>query len=128
MEKKHSINDAFTRPLAEQGVEVEVVAPDGETVLGSITVRGADSDAFQTALWRKQRENARILALPEHERDKARKDAERELIAALVAGWTFKETCTPENIKKLFANAPYVLDLVDQTAGKRGLFWTKPRE
>ena len=117
-----SIEAAFTRPSADRGVLMEVIAPDG-TKLGTITVRGSDSEAFESALWRKSRANARIMGLPEAERPEARREAELQLIASLVADWDFAEPCTQENIVRLLINAPYIYNQIDETAGKRVLFW-----
>jgi hypothetical protein len=125
-QKQFDISAVFTRPRANSGVPVEVKAPDGRTVLGTITVRGADSDAFQAALWEKSRENARILSLPAAEQPAARREAELKLIASLIVGWSFSTPFTEENVLELLRNAPAVYNLVDETAGKRELYWDKP--
>jgi preprotein translocase subunit SecB len=56
------------------------------------------------------------------------REAEIEMLAVLVKDWSFANPCTPENVKKLLRNAPHVYQLVDETAGKRELFWTPPKE
>ena len=124
-EKRH-IEVAFTRPVAETGVRVDVIAPDGKTKLGSLTVRGADCKDFQNAVWMKSRKQIEIMSLPEAEQQEALQRLDNETLATLVAGWTFADPCTTENIVRLFENAPYVKRLVDDTAGKRELFWKPP--
>ena len=87
-----------------------------------LTVLGFDSDAFQTALVEKRRANAKVLTLSEDLRDAAADDAELDLIAATVTGWSMDEDFTREGLLELLREAPSVRLEIDKFAANRANF------
>lgn len=124
---KPSITNLFTRPRANEGIELPVTTPDGQPVGANITIRGTDSDAFRIARAERSRESARILSLPENERALATREADIVLLSSLVLDWTFEEPCTPETVVNALRDAPALYDMIDSSAANRALF-TTPRE
>jgi len=94
----------------------------GEPSGMTLHVLGLESDAFRAALATKHRRNAEILTLPEEDQAAALEDAELELFASLVSGWSFDEPFTVEGVKQLLSEAPQIKQAVDQFAGKRSNF------
>lgn len=116
--------DFLTRSRANEGVTVPLPLPDGKASGIEITIRSTDSDAFQEARNVKLRENLAILALPEDQREAAELTAEIKLLSSLVAGWTIPDRdCTPEAIRELLTEAPYIRNFVDSTAAKKSAFF-----
>ena len=119
---KPSIENLFTRPQANAGIQMDVKLPDGKPSGATITILGTDSDSFRKARTERSRASAEILTLPEQEQAAATVEADTRLLCSLVVGWSFKEDCTPENIYALLLQAPHVRDQIDITAGNRALF------
>lgn len=125
-----SFQSLFTVPAANEGRNLTLNGPDGKPTPHWIRVRGADSDAFKAA----ERELRRGIIGYVEDNDgnpDARKKPEYQQLTdrlkldgqvALVKAWSFAEPCTVENVKLLFAQAPYIADQVDTFAGKRELF------
>jgi hypothetical protein len=118
-----SFRKHFTREAANAGVRVNI--PDSDDW---IHVLGQDSDAFRKAQAEMRKS---ILGYVQENGEKSRHTLEfmslvdkltDDLKASLVADWSFEETCTVENVKELFLNAPAIAELVDVTAGKREKF------
>jgi hypothetical protein len=123
-----SFSKHFTRTHANAGAKLVLRDPKGVDTGDWLIVLGADSDAFQKA----KRRNIRNLQSIMAQGDKQTKDTEAfqkiqddnilDLQVSLVSGWSFEEDCTPENVKKLFQEAPYIADLVDTFAMDRANF------
>ena len=124
--KKKSFNDFVTRPKSNAGVEVIIPGTDGET----LTILGGDSDAFK-------KENHAIFTelskvditdeKPSTDEIEKRADANHiRICSALVAGWSFAEDCTRENVTQFLKDAPYVADLINMEADKVNNFMGKP--
>lgn len=130
-----------TRQVANRGVRLDLVAPDGKATEYWLDVVGIDSDIFRNA----QREvnktallheiiakaaadgkgtPAEVQALTEafHENQKL------TLLAHLVTGWNFTEDdgsptlCNVETVKAFFTEAPQIADMVDRIAASRAYF------
>lgn len=114
----------FTRPRANEGIQLPLVTPDGRDSEHWVRVLGVDSDAFR----RKDRDvRRRMLEATElkdaAERDALMQDLKLELVASLVVGWSFPEECTPEAVAEFMRQAPQVADAVDKIATRRSLFF-----
>jgi hypothetical protein len=123
------ISKLFTRKRHNEGIWIDVTDEAG-AVVGKMRILGVDSDAFRSAHDAANREMVRLaaavrakadaplLAATKLEKDEA-KLAER---AALVAEWSFEDSCTPTNVTALFREAPYLGDYVYFTACDRDRF------
>lgn len=117
-----------------EGVELPLFKPDGTKTAEWIRVRGMDSTAFR----RQQATIARTRLAYMQDARKGGKDPDpgdlrekeldwdRQLVASLVAGWSFPEECTPANVVKFFEVAPQVKEQVEQFAGDRLNFFGSP--
>ena len=124
MKSKPSI--FFTRPHANKGAKMFLKDPvTGQPTEDFLHVLGLESDAFKEALTAKHKENARILALPEAEQADALAEAELQLFASLVTGWSF-DNFSVDGVKELLREAPQVKKDVDTFAGDRANFITRP--
>ena len=118
-----SMSDFFTREKANEGKKVFLTLPDGTETEEYLIIRGVDSDYYVAAF----QEVKRRLSLntdkdnPEY----TPKDAEIDILASLVAGWSFKEDYTTENIAKFLREAPQIALKIDDIAGNRSLFFGK---
>lgn len=120
--------DFLTRDRANKGITVPLPLPDGKPSGVTLNVLSTDSDAFQTARNAKLRQNVVILAMPEEDREAAELEAEIDLLSSIVVGWTIPDReCTPENVKTLLREAPYIRNFLDrQAADKSAFFGLKP--
>ena len=97
-----------TRDVIEAGIKVPLACPDGTPSDDWLVIRNFRSDGFRKV-------NAEIAArdaqkgTPGFEVQQA--DAVKRC-AALIAGWSFKAECTPENIAKFLADCPTVPEQV----------------
>lgn len=108
------------------GVPLAIRYPNGQPTGQTINVRGTDSHEFQSAAREKHRQKIEILALPESEQEAAFEKATLKLMASVVAGWTFEEKATLENVEEFLKNAPDVLEQVDNFCTKRANFFKLP--
>ncbi|MEH6565551.1 MAG: hypothetical protein V7756_09540 [Halopseudomonas sp.] len=116
--------DFYTAPRANAGVKMPLKTDTGEDTGEWLLVRGVDSDAFRKARFEAART---IRDLPEDmgewERSQAVEDAIRENIVALVADWSFDESCTPDAVREFVTQAPQVAAGIDQIAADKSLFF-----
>lgn len=120
------MQEFFTRQIANEGIRLPLVLPDGSPSEHWLQVRGMDSDEFHTAEMIAKREAAMIADIPsDEERAVAVNDAQNTLIAALIADWSFPTDCTKENVKNFLREAPQIADEVNRLAAKRSLFFKK---
>ena len=115
----------FTRQRANEGIKLPLSLPDGTATEHHIHIRGIDSDIFKQAEQEGQR---RVLELMTDLQDKAKAaqimaEERLKVVAALVIGWSFSQSCTPENVLKLLKEAPQICEQVDRLASKRRLFF-----
>lgn len=108
-----------TRARANEGERLNLYTPNGKPTEHWLQVRHVWSDAFQEAndlaIARMQEavlaangDKAKIAA--------ANRDAKFGLWAALVAGWSFDEPCTPEAVEAFLREAPQIGAQLDKFA------------
>lgn len=113
----------FTRTPSNNGAKMLLKDPvTNEDTQDYLQVLGLESDPFRQALVLKHKRNMEILTLPESEQPAALEDAELDLYASLVTGWSFSEPCTKEAVRELLNEAPQVKSQVDKFAGTRANF------
>jgi len=115
-----------TRTLANNGVSVPILYPDGTPTGEQVTIIGVESDAFRKAARIANQERVRIAQLPENQRDDAHEINRNRMMASLVTGWTLEDECTQEAVIALFNEAPGFLTLVDTESSDRSNFFKKP--
>lgn len=116
------IEQLFTKKKANQGVEIPVrFSEDGET-FGTLTIYGCDSDVFKEQMQKREVENARILTLPEKERQSAIEKADLEAIASCISDWSFEDKFTQVNVHRLLTQSPFIFELVNKSVMDRSLF------
>lgn len=127
-----SMERFYTRPQANEGRKLPLYAPDGSATDEWLLVRHVLSDAFQEANEAAKRRIA-DLALsmgdaPDGDKlAKAAKDARVDVLASLVADWSFGE-CTPDKVREFLTNAPQIADQIDSfAADSKGFFGREPR-
>ncbi len=121
-----SMNEFFTRDTANEGKRVHLHTPDGERTEHWVLVRSVDSDAYEMA--KIQRDRA-LLDAPDSKDDKAYNAFIREtrlnMIASVIAGWSFDEDLTPENIRTFLEKAPQIAREIENLAASRSFFYTR---
>jgi len=119
-----SMKEFYTRSKANEGKKVPLSLPDGSPSEHWLMVRGVDSDEFRRAEAKSKR---KAIELAQIKDDKERQDAieqeKLELIAVLVAGWSFPEECSRENVVEFLREAPQIGDMVDRIAVSRASFF-----
>ena len=115
---------------SEEGIKVELSLPDGKQTANYLIVRGADSPTFRKA---QARTNRKLLDLQKKAKQLEPADFEmrraaisRELVATLVTGWNFPTEFSYDAVCDLFEKAPQLMEQVDQVAGQRHHFFSKP--
>lgn len=122
---KPGMEEFLTRSRANEGVKIQLHTASGELTAHWLLIRGIDSDAFRKEQTRQARQIADIVQLPETEREAAYSTGKFEMLASLVAGWSFEKECTPEAIKEFLREAPQIADEVDRIASRRTFFFKK---
>lgn len=121
-----SMQDFFTRQKANDGKKEFLYYPDGTASAHWIIIRGVDSDNFRDAETAAKRKLIEISQIEdEQERNEAYKNQEVSCIASLIAGWSFDEELTTENVIKLLKEAPQIAEMVNRYAARRGDFFAK---
>lgn len=120
--------DFYTVPKANAGIKLPLLKEDGSDSGQWLLVRGTDSDAFRKSSFESSQA---VSKLPEDMSDWERSRAIDEVIlndlVSLVAGWSFKEACTPDAVRELLQNAPQIAAAIDRVAADRTKFYgTKP--
>jgi len=122
----------FTRGPANTGIKLPLIDPrTGKETEHWLQILGRDSDVFRKAEADSRRrvvESIRDLE-PNDKKGLAAKleqveeEETRNLIAVLVAAWSFDDPCTPKNVADFLKEAPQIADAIDQVATKRRLFF-----
>lgn len=119
MEKFH------TRSKANEGRKLFLATPDGERTEHWLLILSQHSDKFRrardTALQLRAKEIALIKDLEER-RERAQ-DELGVVQAALVAGWSFEEPCTAENVQTFLREAPQIGDAISRFAEDDAAFF-----
>ena len=114
---------------SNDGVKMPLTLPDGTATDEFIVVRGADSTLFRGAKAKCNREllkNLKKIKDDPEKQEKVQTEATRNLVAALVADWSFPEECNAVNVAKFLADAPQVQEQIDMFADTRTNFFVKP--
>lgn len=118
---------------SEKGINITLCLPDGTETEHFLTVRGADSPTFRKAQARNNRERLALLKVKDKAKemdaaDRAMRESglQDQLVASLVADWSFPQECTIENVAAFFAKSPQIREQVDLFAGERANFFNKP--
>ncbi|MGI0119686.1 phage tail assembly chaperone [Zooshikella sp. RANM57] len=118
-----SMQSFFTRQKANEGIKLPLSLPDGTPTDEYLMIRGIDSDHYQTAINEAKRAIFAKSSKDTSDYDPA--EAELDVLVSLVAGWSFEEELTPENIKNFLKEAPQIAKQIDKLAGDRALFFGK---
>ena len=114
----------YTKPKSDAGIKLQLERPDGTPTDEFLIVRGIDSDAFQ----QKQIEvrSAILREMKEDESDEhfdaIQQRHKIDLLASLVAGWSFDKKCKLEDVKEFLTNAPHIADKIDSISADRVFF------
>lgn len=115
----------FTRQAGNEGVQMPLYNPvTGEKSEHWLRVVSVDSDIYSRANSKAMRE-ARKLAdtkLTDEEKAERLEEQKLDLVASLVIAWSFDMPCTFDNVRAFLAEAPQILESVNQLAGNRPLF------
>ena len=107
-----------------------IILPSGETIKETLKLIGSDSDIFAGEMARTRKLEIDLIGQKEKlsplEYAKKEKSIKIELLSSLVIGWTFEEEFSPEAVRVLFLNAPYVMEQVDSFSGTRSNFFVNP--
>ncbi len=121
-----AMEDFMTRAKANEGHKIPLHTPDGKLSPHWIRVRGVDSDSFIKARSRQSRRIGEIAAMPEDEQEEAILEATAEMLASLVAEWSFDMPCTKENVINFLREAPQIAAEIDKFASSRTFFFKTP--
>ena len=115
-----------TRKKASVGVEVPLYNPDGTASEHWFRIRGVDSDEFRRAETKAKRSAIELSQIEdEQERADVIRATELSVVAELVAGWSFEEPCTHDNVVNFLTEAPQIADMVNRFAAQRAQFFSK---
>lgn len=120
------MKEFYTRQKANEGVKLPLFHPDGTMSDHWFMVRGIDSDHFRRAESLAKRKAVELAQIEDpNERAEKVRDTELTCIAALVAGWSFEEECTTDNVVSFLREAPQIADMVNRYAARRAEFFSK---
>lgn len=117
--------------LSNEGVKMPLSLPDGTKTAEYLVVRGADSKEFRTHLSKANREKVKVAKLNTKDpaaADRKLAEINRELVATLVAGWSFPVECDKAHVVQFLADSPQIQKQVDDFAGNQANFFVRPPE
>jgi len=117
-----------TRERANTGHKIPLFTAGGVLTAHWVRVRGIDSDAFQRARTKQTRRIAEIVELKEGEREEAVADATLEMLASLVAEWSFPEPCEHDASKYFLRDGPQIATAIDKLSSRRAFFFQTPAD
>jgi len=128
MTKKLSPDDFGILDKAEEGIKLPLTLPDGTETEEYLVIRGTDSRVFKQKQARLQKRKLDFLREKSNREDPDKlldfeTETERELIASLVAGWSFEKDCTESAVIEFLRKAPQIQESLDLTAADRSLFF-----
>lgn len=112
-----------TRERANAGIKLPLYTPEGVLTSHWLLVRGRDSDEYQIAHRKAQRGLADLLGKSEAEALAVTRERELDLFVSLIAGWSFDEPFTDENVRNFLTEAPQIREKVDELASRRDFFF-----
>ncbi|WP_413724650.1 phage tail assembly chaperone [Sodalis sp. RH16] len=122
------LSDFATRSEANEGKKLFLLLPDGTPTEEYLLVRGIDSDEFRAA---KTAASRAVFELTKAQLDdkafirKFDEDAEFTQFQALVIGWSLDEDFTPDNLKLLLTESPFIKERVNNFTANRAEFFKK---
>jgi len=120
------MEEFFTRQVANVGVKLPLYLPDGSKSEHWLRVRGIDSDEFRRAETKGKRKAIEISQIDsDDEREKIIEQVEKEVVASLIAAWSFEQECTHDNVVKFLTEAPQIMSQVNKFAARRSEFFKK---
>lgn len=119
----------FSRAKASEGIKFPLYFP-GTTDKSEhyLVLRGMDSNEFRVAEALGKRKLAELAALKEDEWARRYLEIRRQIVSSLIAGWSFEQECTPENVMSFLKEAPHTEDVINKVASDRSLFFMKGSE
>lgn len=118
------MQEFFTRQKASEGRKLPLYLPNGEASDHWLQVRGVDSDEFKQAENAAKREAVKLAEIEDvQERAEAVRTTELKCIAALIAGWSFEQEFTEDNVVTFLREAPQIADMVNRYAANRKAFF-----
>ena len=111
----------YSKEAANAGKRVALTEPNGKPTDEWILVAGRDSDAYRKSEADYRKKIADAVASGEALPDDS--DALLARSVACVIGWSLEDELTPENVKSLLLNAPYIRDEIDTVIFSRERFF-----
>jgi len=117
----------YTREQASKGIKVFLTdMATGKLSNEWIIIRSIWSDEFQEAKEVAVQQAFKDAALEnEDEKKAAHKARKLDLLVSLVAGWSFDEEFTEENIKEFLTEAVHLPDQIDKVSTQNSRFFGK---
>ena len=114
-----------TAATASAGREFDLPNALGKPSGEKITVRHVFSNEFRTA---KSVYLSKLKNELADERDEMKRAAlviaaQVDTLSYIVAGWTLEKECTPQTVKQLLQDEPYLIDWLDEISTKSELFF-----
>lgn len=111
----------YSKEAANAGKRVALTEPNGKKTDEWILVAGQDSDAYRKSEAEYRKKITEAVAKGEEMPEDGNALLNRTV--ACVIGWSLDDECSPENVRELFENAPYIRDLVETTIFSRERFF-----
>ena len=111
----------FSKEAANAGKRVALTEPNGKKTDEWILVAGRDSDAYRKSEADYRKKITEAVAKGEDIPDDG--DTLLARTVACVLGWSLEDEFTPENVKELLVNAPYIRDEIDTVIFSRERFF-----
>jgi len=111
----------YSKEAANAGKRVALTEPNGKPTDEWILVAGQDSDAYRKSELAYRKKIADAVATGEEMPDSG--EALLDRTVACVLGWSLEDELTPESVKDLLNNAPYIRDLLEGVIFSRERFF-----
>ena len=117
----------FTRARASEGIKIFLTdVATGKISDDFLIIRSVWSDEYQEAKeLAVQRAFTDSRDLPKDEQRALGKKRKLELVSALVAGWSFPQEFTHENVIEFLTEAVHIPDQIDKTSTQNHRFFGK---
>ena len=113
----------FTRKRSNEGVRMPILSPAGKDEGEWFRVLGTESTVFKAAIVEKDRRFVEIAQLPSDQQEDAKSEAWARLTSALVAGWSFDNPCTPDEVFELLSEDRDLIVQVNEFVTDRARFF-----
>ena len=117
--------DFETVAMANEGIKLDLVAPNGDKTDHWLQIVGRDSD-----IYRKQFAKAKqaIAKVDGNEHEEVKEKIQSEFLASLIIDWSFDEELTIDRARDWLTNAPMIREEIDKISMNRAaLFRKKPK-